>query len=1489
MKRFWAMLVTLALLAGCLPMTVFGSEAPTSGICGDGLHWVLDEEGTLTVSGQGQMEDYWYSGPNAPWYPHADRIERIVVEEGVTRIGVYAFFECAAQEISLPDTLKTIGMGAFDHCTGLKAISIPDSVTELGTEAFADCESLADVDLGQGVPALGSHTFYQCLALKEITVPASVKTVGYLCFYRCTGLERVELESGVTLIEENAFRDCSALKRIVLSPTVQVLEKEAFANCTALEEVVLPSALEEIQGNPFVGCTALKQLVIPESVRSISQRLLSDPAVLPVIHFLGDAPELSGTLAPENPVTVVYEQGRAGWDDAVWQNTRLIPAEYTISRQQNCQTGGTEQISCAHCGLTETRQLPASHAFGPWRMEQEATAEAPGCFARSCTVCGESERIEIPAAVQAPASSDNLHDQNYGIWGSTVNSWLVGTPEGVTRIEALEEGVTVEHYDESFQFLSRRMLPRELDLFGGFHEGEDYYYLVFGQTNPEEDDFREVIRVVYYSKDWIRLGHVSMLGDGTTIPFDGGSCRMLEARGRLYVYTCREIYSLDGLNHQTNVMFSVKLDQIAGAGGETLKIPGVDMWNFTVSHSFNQFIQPDGDRFVTLDHGDGNPRAAVIGFSDSLETHKIMTFFGGDGDNLTGASLGAFLVSDSSYLTAGNSIRQDGTVSTYGQRNLFLGITSKAENVQDMTSRIRWLTAHSDDAQVEVSTPHMVALGNDRFLVLWNEWPKGDQEQRTLYWVTVNGAGESLGDVCRKEHISLSDCPPILTEGRVCWYVTDGAEPVFFSIEASDPTELQIHSPEFTITLHPNGGELEQETVTVRFGEPVGALPLPQRKGAYEFLGWKWQYPMELVTEDTIYLWMHDMECTAHWQYWEHEHEYEAVSVTPGNCTTPECTRMECIYCGSGYNSYQGSPVHQWDEGTLITPVSCTSDGLIRYCCTLCEAEREEQLPKTGHSYTTEVTAPTCTEKGFTTYTCPCGDSYIADETAPLGHNFGNWYVTEEATEEAEGEERRDCSRCDAFETRSIPKLAHTHKYTSAVTDPTCTEKGFTTYTCPCGDSYIADETAPLGHDFGNWYVTEEATEEAEGEERRDCSRCDAFETRSIPKLAHTHKYTSAVTDPTCTEKGFTTYTCPCGDSYIADETAPLGHDFGDWYVTEEATEEAEGEERRDCSRCDASETRSIPKLEHTHKYTSEVTSPTCTEKGFTTYTCPCGDSYIADETAPLGHNFGNWYVTKEPTEEAEGEERRDCDRCKESETRSIPKLEHTHRYYTVYVEPTCTEEGWIIRRCNCGEEYEESRTAPLGHEYREGVCIRCGAVANPFVDVEEGQWYFEPVLWAVEQGITSGTSATTFAPNAICSRAQVVTFLWRAMGSPEPASAENPFSDVNAADYFYKAVLWAVENGITSGTGGGKFSPNSPCTRSQVVTFLWRTMGQPAPQRTDNPFTDVASGIYYYQPVLWAVENGITSGTSATTFAPDNPCTRAQVVTFLYRALKDQ
>lgn len=190
-----------------------------------------------------------------------------------------------------------------------------------------------------------------------------------------------------------------------------------------------------------------------------------------------------------------------------------------------------------------------------------------------------------------------------------------------------------------------------------------------------------------------------------------------------------------------------------------------------------------------------------------------------------------------------------------------------------------------------------------------------------------------------------------------------------------------------------------------------------------------------------------------------------------------------------------------------------------------------------------------------------------------------------------------------------------------------------------------------------------------------------------------------------------------------------------------------------------------------------------------------------------------------------------------------------------------------------------------LGVELVEYITKDEALQPSVFTDVKEGAYYVDAVNWAVDKKVTSGKTETTFAPNESCTRAQAVTFLWRAAGSPEPTASEMTFTDVKADSYYYKAVLWAVENKITSGMSDTLFAPDATCSRSQIVTFLYRMQNSPE-SKAENPFTDVKADAYYANAVLWAVENGVTTGASATTFDPAGDCTRGQIVTFLYRCL---
>jgi len=377
--------------------------------------------------------------------------------------------------------------------------------------------------------------------------------------------------------------------------------------------------------------------------------------------------------------------------------------------------------------------------------------------------------------------------------------------------------------------------------------------------------------------------------------------------------------------------------------------------------------------------------------------------------------------------------------------------------------------------------------------------------------------------------------------------------------------------------------------------------------------------------------------------------------------------------------------------------------------------------------------------------------------------------------------------------------------------------------------------------------------------------------TKNFPN--HTHSYVDTVTAPTCTANGYTVHKCSCGDTKTDSYTKMLSHSYQGGI----------------CVRCGVLE-------DHKHDFKQTVTAPTCTSEGFTTYTCVCGESYKKNYVSALEHKPELKNEKKAGCLKGGYTGDEVCTVCgKVFKAGSvILALGHSTELRNEKAA-TCVNGGYTgdLVCVRCGDIIEQGKaTAAAGHKFFVGKCSVCDAQesgskpveAKSFDDVIPGTFYYDAVMWAVKNNITKGTGASTFSPGDGCTRFQIVTFLWRACGCPTAATAAS-FSDVTSSDSFCEAVRWAVERGITNGTGGSSFSPYATCTRAQIVTFLYRAAGSPTVS-SGIRFFDVAPNAFCRDAVVWATERGITNGTSDTTFSPDAACTRAEVVTLLYRTL---
>ena len=574
--------------------------------------------------------------------------------------------------------------------------------------------------------------------------------------------------------------------------------------------------------------------------------------------------------------------------------------------------------------------------------------------------------------------------------------------------------------------------------------------------------------------------------------------------------------------------------------------------------------------------------------------------------------------------------------------------------------------------------------------------------------------------------------------------------------------------------------------------------------------------------------------------------------------------------------------------------------------------EEETQPTETvhTHSYTKKVTSPTCTQKGYTTYTCDCGDSYVEDEVAALGHSY------------SDGE----CTRCGAKDpnytepTEPEPTETQPQPTEPEPTEPDPTEPPETTAPDEADDSGVWGDNL-------TWKL-EGTTLTISGEGEMASAESDSY---TFPWTPYAETVTHLIVEEGVTglaNKAFRSFTA-LTDVKLPSTFRVIGDETFSWCGALEHINLPEGMTRLGEFVFDSCNSLAQIDLPST---LTEITWGAFWGSGLVSVSIPDSVTEIQghafDQCALLEEAFIPDSVTM-------------FGMCALRDTPNLTiytyLLSYAHRYaaeYDIPVEILADEpdtvyypltvyanEGGtvsIVPESSPANRYVLLQVAPdagyaldqIYYYYASDVELdlqfeqvseteiiffmpACEVAfevsfvmdSSPFVDVKESNYFYEPVLWAVSNGVTSGIGNNRFGPSNPCTRAQVVTFLWRACGSPDPQNWNNPFTDVKESDYYYKAVLWAVENGITSGVSATRFGPGNPCTRAQVVTFLWRTAASPDPSSSYNPFSDVSPSAYYYNAVLWAVEYGITSGVDATHFGPNNTCTRGQIVTFLYKA----
>ena len=816
-------------------------------------------------------------------------------------------------------------------------------------------------------------------------------------------------------------------------------------------------------------------------------------------------------------------------------------------------------------------------------------------------------------------SGSNVNAQDYVQWSDTVKSYLTVCDNGnYMRVQsgAIEGKLLVEYYSSDFEPLSTKLIDNELPIFGAFYDSGNNYYVLSGQENPKQNDSLEVFRITKYDKNWNKIKSCGLYGANTTVPFDAGSARMTHSGDHLLVRTCHEMYkSSDGNNHQANVTIEVDMPSMTITDSYT-GIMNVDYGY--VSHSFNQFIKTDGNHIVALDHGDAHPRSAVLvkynsdfttgkffpSYFEQVSNIDVVTYpeYTSGHYNYTGAAIGGFDVSSSSYIVAQSTVDLD-YINTSETRNVYVSAVSKDLS----TNKLNKITSYAEGTD-SASAPQLVKINDNSFLLLWARDTK-------VSCVKLNADGTVNGSIHTFEG-SLSDCQPVIKNGRAVWYVYDKNNVTFNSLNLSNLDDIKTvdvktgHDYETKYASKTDG----TVTQTCKSCGYVNKFTVPTSTTVY------WRTDLSNTTfssvlsktqfsvGDSIDFWLYDdTDYTVEFsdrsmvsvnKLENYANDIRRITFKNGGSLTVKIYPTYNPSVAKTYKLTCGCTSHTYGSAVVTKQPTCTSEGTKTKTCTKCNATVTETIPKTSHKYVDTVVAPTCTVDGYTLHKCSvCGTSYKDNTTKATGHSYGNSVVTKQPTCTSEGTKTKTCTKCNATVTETIPKTSH--KYVDTVVAPTCTVDGYTLHKCSvCGTSYKDNTTKATGHSYGNAVVTKQPTCTAEGTKTKTCTKCNATVTEKLPAKGHT-----AVTDKgypaTCTTAGKTdgSHCSVCGAVIKAQTTiTATGHKPSGWITDKAASIGVKGSKHKECTVCKkVLETAEIPALSRISISKASVTLSTST------------------------------------------------------------------------------------------------------------------------------------------------------------------------------------------------------------------------------------------------------------------------------------------------------